>query len=69
MLAISLEGLVNYLDLKTGLFWSIIWFFIILFLQKKSTYKALCEGIHFLIIWCIISIIFYLFCIGNIFCI
>ena len=69
MSGFSLQALVNSLELKTGLMWSLAWFLIVLLFQKKkSVTKAFCEGFSFFVYWNIISVILYFFCAANLFC-
>ena len=64
-----INKMINNLEVKQGIFWSIIWFFIVFLVDKRSINKALISGIYFFIIWVFVSLLLLGLCEFDIFCI
>lgn len=50
------------LELKSGIFWSIIWFFILVILGNKSLTYSLLNSFTFFVTWIIISFLLLISC-------
>jgi len=52
----------NNLNESAGIFWALVWVFILVVLGNKPFWSAITSGFYFFIFWIVISIILILFC-------
>lgn len=50
---------IDNLQIKEGIFWSCLWFFILFFNTKHTIYSSLIQSLYFFIGWVIISVILF----------
>ncbi len=51
----------NELNLEMGIFWTLIWMFILVVLGNKSLVYTIKNGLTFLIFWILVSLLFLIF--------
>lgn len=52
----------NNFNVSAGIFWALVWVFILVVLGNKPFWSAVTSGFSFFIFWIVISIILMIFC-------